>query len=183
MILESNTIFFRLVELNDASFILGLRKDSTYNKYLSNVSDSINAQNEWLTEYKKREKISAEFYFIICLNNEKTPIGTVRIYDFKKDSNSFCWGSWILNENKTKYAALESALLIYDFAFDKLRFAQCHMNIRKNNEKVITFHKRFGVEIVGETELDLLGLYKKETYISIRSSVQSVITDYLQSNK
>jgi RimJ/RimL family protein N-acetyltransferase len=104
----------------------------------------------------------------------------VRIYDFKKDINSFCWGSWILNDNKTKYAALEAALLIYNFAFNELGFSQCHMDIRKNNEKVINFHKRFGVEIVGQTDLDLLGIYTKESYESMRSSIESIKSAYTE---
>jgi RimJ/RimL family protein N-acetyltransferase len=180
MILESNTIFFRYVEIEDASFILGLRTDETYNKYLSTVDDSLKKQIDWLNHYKQKEARSEEFYFIICLKQSGQPIGTVRIYDFKKDINSFCWGSWILNDNKTKYAALESALLIYNFAFNELGFSQCHMDIRKNNEKVINFHKRFGVEIVGQTDLDLLGIYTKESYESIRSSIESIIMGYTE---
>lgn len=175
MKLESKTIFLRFAEPSDAQFILQLRTDSTYNQYLSDVKDDLNAQIDWLIKYKKRENEGVEYYFIICLKETQLPIGTVRIYDFKVRPDSFCWGSWILNDNKTRYAALESALLIYDFAFDELGFDQCHMDIRKNNQKVIDFHKRFGVEITGETELDLLGVYKKKDFESIRDSIQSVI--------
>ncbi len=52
------------------------------------------------------------------------------------------------------------------------------MDIRKNNEKVINFHKRFGVEIVGQTDLDLLGIYTKESYELIRSSIEYIIMGY-----
>lgn len=180
MILESNTIFFRFVEIEDASFILGLRTDENYNKYLSSVEDSLIKQIDWINQYKQKEAKAEEFYFIICLKRSGQPIGTVRIYDFRKDINSFCWGSWILNGNKTKYAALESALLIYDFAFNELGFSKCHMDIRKNNEKVINFHKRFGVEIIGQTDLDLLGIYTKKSYESIRSSIEVIITGYIE---
>jgi RimJ/RimL family protein N-acetyltransferase len=176
MILEANTLFFRLAEIDDASFILGLRTDETYNKHLSVVDTSLAMQIDWLEQYKKREEISEEFYYIICLKGSKKPIGTVRIYDFKKDLNSFCWGSWILNENKTRYAAIECAILVYDFAFGYLNFNLCHMDIRKENRKVIDFHKRMGVKIIGETELNLLGLYKKEDYLQVRTSLQNLVS-------
>ncbi len=183
MKLELNSIFFRFAELSDAKFILQLRTDSVYNQYLSEVKDDLNEQIKWLKKYKEREKEGREYYFIICLKEDNLPIGTVRIYDLKISPNSFCWGSWILNYNKTRYAALESALLIYDFAFDQLGFDQCHMDIRKDNLKVIDFHKRFGVEIVGETDLDLLGVYKKENFKAIRNSIFSVVNNEINTKK
>lgn len=146
-----------------------------YNKYLSSVSEDEEKQRLWLIDYKKREKTEEEYYFIICRNDNSIPIGTVRIYDFIKEKNSFCWGSWILNENKTRYAALECALLIYDFAFLTLGFIQCHMDIRKENIKVIEFHKRLGVEIIGETDIDLLATYQVSDYMKVRDHLKKII--------
>ena len=167
MELKSKTIYLRLVELADASFIHTLRMDKKYNQYLSTVDDDVLKQEKWISEYKKREALGVEFYFIIHRNSDSIPIGTVRIYDFLGNKDSFCWGSWILNENKTRYAALECALLIYDFAFLEMGFKRCHMDIRKQNLKVIEFHKKFGVKIIGETTEDLLGHYFPENYLLI----------------
>jgi RimJ/RimL family protein N-acetyltransferase len=181
MNLFSNTITLRFVELSDAEFIHSLRTDEKYNKHLSLVDNNVLKQKEWLRKYKEREKLSKEYYFIILRKLDQLPIGTVRVYDFIEEENSFCWGSWILNENKTRYAALECALLIYDFAFIKLRFNRCHMDIRKQNTKVIKFHERFGVKIVGETELDLLGHYFLADYLKIRDEIKNFIDN--NSNK
>ena len=172
---KNKTIHFRLAEVTDARFIHSLRVDEKYNKHLSHVDDDISKQESWLTEYKKREALKQEYYFIIQRNSDNLPIGTVRLYDFIEVEQSFCWGSWILNENKTKYAALESALIIYDFAFFELGYKRCHMDIRKENLKVIDFHKRFGVNIIGETELDLLGHYFVADYQKIRDDIRKVI--------
>jgi len=175
MQLTSKTISLRLAEAYDAEFIYSLRTNEVYNKYLSIVDDDISKQEEWLIDYKEREKKGIEYYYIIYRNSDLAPIGTVRIYDFIGERESFCWGSWILNENKTKYAALESALLVYDFAFFKLGFKRCHMDIRKKNIKVIEFHKRFGVQIVGESDIDLYGYYYPEKYTEIRNQIVKVI--------
>jgi RimJ/RimL family protein N-acetyltransferase len=173
--LESSTIFFRTVSVNDAEFILKLRTNENYSKHLSKTENDLQRQINWIKEFKKREEIGQEYYFIVCLKSNSLPIGTVRMYDFLEVQNSFCWGSWILNENKTRYAAIECALLIYDFAFDKLKFDFCHMDIRKENHKVIDFHKRMGVQIIGETELDFLGSYNKEVYLKIRPSLLELV--------
>jgi len=175
MELKSKTIHFRLAELTDAPFINSLRIDEKYNKHLSLVDDDVLKQESWLAEYKKREALKQEYYYIIQRNSDSLPIGTVRIYDFIEEDKSFCWGSWILNENKTKYSALECAVLIYDFAFFELCYDRCHMDIRKQNTKVIEFHKKFGVKIIGETEADLLGHYFVADYLKIKNDIQQVI--------
>jgi len=177
MKLESKTIFFRLAQTSDAKFIHSLRTDEKFNKHLSKVDDNLEKQIEWLEKYKEREAKKLEYYFIIHRKIDNLQIGTVRVYDFLEQQNSFCWGSWILNENKTRYAALESAILIYDFAFFELGFQRCHMDIRKENFKVINFHKRFGVKIVGETNIDLLGHYFLNDYLMIRNSILEIIEE------
>lgn len=165
----------RLVKLSDAVFINSLRIDKRYNQYLSFVNNNIAKQEEWLIKYKEKEKLGNEFYYIILRCSDSFPIGTVRIYDFIGDKESFSWGSWILNHNKTRYAALETALLIYDIAFVDMKFKRCHMEIRKGNKRVIEFHKRFGVKIIGETKENYLGYYFPEDYLKIRKSIKSVI--------
>lgn len=175
MELVSKTIYLRFAQPSDAQFIHSLRTDETYNKHLSKVDDDIAKQEKWLIQYKEREKLGQEYYYIIHRKSDDLPMGTVRIYDFIGDKESFCWGSWILNENKTRYAALECTLLIYDFAFFELGFKRCHMDMRKQNLKIIEYHKKLGVKIVGETELDLLGHYFPADYLRIKDDIKKVI--------
>lgn len=141
----------RLVEENDAKFILKLRLDGRYNQFLSDVNPDLQAQINWIREYKSDEKRKKQFYFIIE-RLDGTPCGTVRIYDFHQDS--FCWGSWILNEDKTRSAAIESAFLVYEFGFDELGFVKSHFDVRKGNERVISFHRKMGAQQTGEDELN-----------------------------
>lgn len=151
MILKSKTVQIRLVCESDADFILKLRLDSKYNYFLSAVNPDVQAQKDWIRKYKNDEAEKKQFYFIIE-RIDGTPCGTVRIYDLL--ANSFCWGSWILNDDKTRYAALESAFLVYQFGFDILGFEQSHFDVRKGNEKVILFHNKMGAEKTGEDDLN-----------------------------
>jgi len=146
--LNGKTVSLRLVEESDAEFILSLRLDARYNKYLSEVSADIDKQKKWIARSKLEEKSGTQFYFIIT-NREKS-CGTVRVYDLKVDS--FSWGSWILNSDKTRYAAIESALLVYKFGFEDLGYNNCHFEVLNGNIGVVNFHKKFGAKIVGEDE-------------------------------
>lgn len=175
MKLRHKTINFRYVEVTDAPFIYSLRVNEEYNQHLSSVDPDAKKQERWLAEYKNRERLKLEYYYIIQRNSDSRPIGTVRIYDFIENEKSFCWGSWILNADKPRYAALECAILIYDFCFQELGFERCHMDIRKENLGVIAFHKKMGVKMVGETELDILGHYYREDYLAVRGDLIKVI--------
>ena len=151
MILKSKTIQIRLVEEFDAEFILKLRLDPNYNQFLSSVNPDIEAQREWIRIYKNDEKKGKQFYFIIE-RLDGTQCGTVRIYDLIRDSCS--WGSWILNEEKTRYAALESAFLVYEYGFNHLGFNNSHFEVRKGNDKVASFHKKMGAVKTSEDDMN-----------------------------
>lgn len=150
MILQSKTVKLRLVDESDASFILSLRLDESYNKFLSSVNNDIEKQKAWIKNYKQKENNNEEFYFIIETLNG-TPCGTVRVYDIH--NNSFSWGSWILNESKTRTAAIESALLVYIFGFDIKGYSRCHFEVMKGNEKVISFHDKFNAKKINEDDI------------------------------
>jgi len=170
MILTSKTVKMRLVEESDAEFIVGLRVDEKYNKHLSAVTGDVEAQVNWIRRYKADEADKLQFYFIIE-RLDGTRCGTVRIYDIVDDS--FCWGSWILNEDKTKYAALESAFLVYEFGFEELKLSKSHFDVRKENEKVISFHKKMGAVKTGETDLDELFEISKKSVLDTKQRLSS----------
>jgi len=166
MNLESKTIRLRLVNELDAEFILKLRMDNRYNQFLSSVTADIQAQKTWINKYKTDEENGTQFYFIIE-KLDGTPCGTIRVYDLREDS--FCWGSWILNEDKTRYAALESAFLIYQFGFEKLGFKKSHFDVMKGNDKVISFHKKMGAVQVNEDNDNFYFEITKESVADMRS--------------
>src|SRR6185436_20021865 len=82
------------------------------------------------------------------------PLGTIRIYDPVGDS--FCFGSWIMKEGLPATHAVESMLMVYRYALEKLRFNRSYFAVRKDNRSVWNFMERFGAERTGETEIDYL---------------------------
>lgn len=173
MFLEAKTVRLRLVTEQDAEFILQLRLDDKYNQFLSSVTPDLQSQKDWIRKYKDDEQSKKQFYFIIE-RLDGTPCGTVRIYDLRDES--FCWGSWILNENKTRYAALESAFLVYQFGFEELGYEKSHFDVMKGNQKVISFHKKMGaIEVSSDDENYYFEIHKDsvdETQIKLMSKLK-----------
>jgi RimJ/RimL family protein N-acetyltransferase len=163
------SIRFRLVELDDAPLLFRLRTDESRNAHLSAVKEDESAQAAWLIKYKEREAEDLEFYFVIE-TVERDSLGLVRLYDFR--GPSFCWGSWIIRPGAPKSTAIESALLVYETAFGPLGFTAAHFDVRKDNERVWTFHERMGAKLAKVTERDRFYTYTRDDYLATRTKYQ-----------
>lgn len=170
--ITSKTIKMRFVEESDAEFILKLRLDRKYNQFLSQVNADLKSQKNWIKKYKEDEKNKKQFYFIIE-RLDGTPCGTVRVYDLKE--KSFCWGSWILNEDKTRYSAIESALMVYDFGFNTLNYDASHFDVMKENIKVINFHKKFGAKEVGDDDSNYYFHISKDSVNKSKNKFKAIL--------
>jgi RimJ/RimL family protein N-acetyltransferase len=167
-------VSLRLVETSDAEFILSLRLDAEKNKHLSKVSNDLQAQIDWITGYKQRELAKKEYYFII-MGAQADELGAVRLYDFRDDS--FCWGSWILVRNAPIHAAIESALAVYEIAFFELGFNRSHFDVRKENTRVVDFHRRFGATTTGEDDLNWYFELTRDSYELTKKRYQRYFVD------
>lgn len=143
----------RLVQPEDAGYIYALRTDPTYNTYLSPVSGGIEAQAAWIKRYKQDEAADTQYYCMIERQDGQA-CGLVRLYDIQ--SQAFTWGSWILDANKPTKAALESAYLIYDIAFNHLSLDRAVFEVMRENAHTQAFHRRFGAR---ETGMDDTNVY------------------------
>ena len=172
MKLESKTVRLRFVEESDAKFILSLRLDDRYNQFLSKVKPDLKSQKSWIKTYKTDEEEGKQFYFIIE-RLDGTPCGTVRVYDLREDS--FCWGSWILNEDKTRYSAIESTFLVYEFGFRHLGFKKSHFNVMKANRSVVKYHRRMGALEVGEDEQNFYFIITEESIKKVKLQLEEKV--------
>lgn len=164
------SINLRNVGVDDAAFILSLRLDPRLNTHLSPTDANLDAQRAWIERY--RAAPGQQFYFIIEDKAGK-PCGTVRLYDLLPDS--FCWGSWIVHPDAPRKAAIESALLVYEFGFYELRFPQSHFDVRKENTRVVDFHLRFGARIERESEQDCFFRFQRTDYERTREQYRSFL--------
>lgn len=153
-------LIFRLVEESDAEFILSLRTDPKLSRHLSPTDNDPEQQRLWIREYKEREARGEEYYFLFESTSHE-PLGVVRLYDFKdKTYNS---GSWLIKPGGDILTAIKSDLFISSFALDELGFEQCLFDVRKDNKKVVRFHKMFATQI-NEDENNLYLMMDRKAY-------------------
>ena len=69
----------RLVQEEDADFIVKLRTSPKASNFLHYTDCDINKQKEWIKEYKTREMEGKEYYFVFIKNNQKQ--GLIRLYN------------------------------------------------------------------------------------------------------
>lgn len=174
--IEGVRLALRLAQPSDAAYIYGLRIDPTYNRYLSEVTGTVQDQEDWLRRYKEREAKGSEYYFVIERLADAQPCGLVRLYDFEADH--FTWGSWILDQNKPAKAALESALLIYVQGFERLGLLKSVFDVRKNNDRTLAFHNRFGATETGRNALDVLFEYTRAQFEKDKAKHLEVLRKY-----
>jgi len=141
--LQTKHLYFRLIQFSDVDFLLDLRLNQNLNKYLSQISNEREQQIAWITSYKEKEKLGLDFYFVVE-DKKLGDLGFVRVYDIDKFAKTFTWGSWVLKEDRPIYGALESALLLYEFAFNELELDVAKFVVDNENTAVINFHKKFG---------------------------------------
>jgi hypothetical protein len=133
---------------NDAEFILGLRTNPYKNKYLNYTEPNLENQIIWLNEYKTREERGEELYYIIYENN--IPVGTIRIYNINE--NDCTTGSWLFSSNTYQLTPIISELLIYEIVYNILKKSTVLFDVRKENKKVVTYHKLKRITLINEDE-------------------------------
>ncbi len=157
----------RLATEADAAFLLGLRLDPSRNQNISATSAHLESQVAWMRSYADRCAAGLEAYFIIEVAGEAQ--GSLRLYDYLPERDSFCWGSWIIRPGAPAATAYQSAIMAYDLAFCALGFTRAHFDVRQANLSVWKFHEKMGAKLVREDSLDRFYEYGVEDYRQARA--------------
>lgn len=167
---QTKHLYLRLIQDSDVDFLLSLRLNQNLNIYLNTVSNDREQQLSWLKNYKERESNGLDYYFVI-VDKEFGDIGLVRAYDIDYANKSFTWGSWIIREeNRPKYAAIESALLSFDFAFNELGLLLAKIDVKLNNIVADNFYQRFGMQYQFQDEDSKYYQLTKTKYTQLKYS-------------
>lgn len=158
--LKKGNLKFKLVDVEDAKFILKLRTDGRLNEFLSQTKPNIEEQKEWIEKYKSREREKIEYYYIIEYNNVK--YGTLRIYNI--NNKVATWGSWIISPERPKGLADLSAYESFKICFEKLDLEKLVLDVLKNNKKAIYLYEKYGFKKYKEDEEYFYYYLTKENY-------------------
>jgi hypothetical protein len=170
--IEKYDTFLRLVDIDDASFILSLRTNINRNKNISFVSNDLGKQIKWIEDYKVREKRGEEYYFLVG-DKDKKFYGTTRLYHFS--DNIYTNGSWIFSEQTPDGLAIKGDIIGREIGFDILGFDICHFDVRKKNKNVIKYHMGFQPKKINETELDIYFELTKASFADNKLKILKIL--------
>ncbi len=144
--IKGETTLLRTVAEKDAEAICTLRNNPSINRFLSNsIEISVEDQINWIRQNKLKKKY--DYYFGIIDVRDGKLIGTISLYD--NNSNNECaeFGRYIcLNPLQ----AIESELMILEFAFKKLNLKRVYCRTVESNAQVWRQHYKFGFVDIGE---------------------------------
>lgn len=143
--------YFRLVEIEDAEFILNLRNNEKLSRHLNPTINDIEQQINWLKEYKIREKKGEDFYVLCLKEDKKTKLGLNRIYNITDETFEF--GSWLYGPDAGPNVAVLGDLFTKSLAFEKLGIKLCKMETKKKNTRVLRYARSYKPKFTGEDEL------------------------------
>jgi len=154
-------VILRLVEIEDAEFILNLRTDPKLNKYISPTSPVLEEQTRWLHKYKMREKEGLEYYFVV-LDLEGKRYGTIRLYN--RGNNCYEIGSWLFAHNSPLGMAVKAHIIGYELGFELFNADYCKFEIRKENTAVLRYIEFYKPQIIDTDELNYYFHLTKENF-------------------
>ncbi len=154
----------RLVREEDASFILQLRTDPKLSQFVHKVDNDLQAQIDWIREYKRREERGEDYYFIYFSKNG--PIGVNRLYNITETSSTS--GSWICKKGSLIEESLATSFILSEIQslFD---IHSGPFNVSKGNNQVVKFHLSMGAEIIEENDIEYTLRYNREKYLKAKN--------------
>lgn len=158
---------FKLRPINnqDVNRLIELRSNNNRTLYLNHINPTVESQLKWLSDYYGRNN---DYYFAVQRISDENVEGFISLYDIDNQSRAGEFGRWILDENSN--AALESAHLIYKFAFDVLSLDVVFCKTLVDNKKVVSLHDSYGAKREGilQDELSVNG--------ELKSAVKHVVS-------
>lgn len=77
---EGPNLRFRLIQLEDAPYLHGLRTNPAYVTHLSKIQGDEDTQRAFLAAYKEREAKGIEYYYVMHRRDNDERCGVVRLY-------------------------------------------------------------------------------------------------------
>ena len=159
--LKKYGLHVRFVTEEDAAFIIRLRTDEKLSRYINKTALDIEVQKEWIRQYKEREKIGKDYYFIF----EKPKglfIGLCRIYNINNDS--FTIGSWLFAKESPVGSAILADIITREIAFELMPRKRLLFDVRNDNVNVIRYQNTYKPTIIKKTDVDTFFELSKDNF-------------------
>ena len=154
-------ITLRSVLEEDADFIVELRTNPELSQFIHETDPSVDRQRQWTRAQQQR----ADDYYLLIEDHEQRRLGTISVYNIDWESRRFEWGRWLILPGTPFHVAAESALLAYDFAFNRLELEETLFLIKTRNTAVCTYvEKALRSEVVTRDDEDTWFRFRKKGF-------------------
>ena len=120
----------------DSEFTLAIRKDPEFSKFFPEFDSTVEKQREWIKKQQEKD----DDYFFVVWDKEGKRIGTISIYNIKKNTAEA--GRLAIRGNALQ--CIEAQLLAFKFAFEYLDLKEITSYIFFDNERALRFSQQFG---------------------------------------
>lgn len=132
--LKSKNIFLRTLQSNDVDLILKWENNPKNWKVSGTKKSFTKDEIEGLVNGFHNIKANQQIRYVICLNQSKTPIGTIDLFDYDTMRNEVGVGVLIAEEdNKCRGYATEALELVVGYCRNELNAVNLFCNITKDN--------------------------------------------------
>jgi len=141
--IEGFGVRLRPVRMDDASFIVWLRSLDHVKGRIGDSATDAASQRAWLEKYFARP---GDYYFIIETTGG-VAVGAYGLYGVSGTSAES--GRWIIRPEVP--AAIPSAMLAFELAFDRLGLNELRATTVSTNRSVLSLNRKFGFRQTGVT--------------------------------
>jgi RimJ/RimL family protein N-acetyltransferase len=141
---EGFGVRLRPVRMDDAPFIVWLRNLEHAKGRVGDSATDPASQKAWLEAYFDRP---GDYYFMIETSG-RSLLGAYGIYDLKGSSAES--GRWVIRPDVP--AAIPSAVLAFDIAFNTLGLTEVRVTTVSTNHAVLSLNRKFGFRQTGITK-------------------------------
>lgn len=138
----------RLVNEEDAEFIVAIRTDEKLARFIHPTDADVQQQMEWIREYKQREAEGTDYYYMFLKDGVRQ--GVARIYNIHDED--FTSGSWVFAQNAVKGSAILGDIISRELAFEQHPQAINFFDVRKDNITVQRYAHSYHPTILVEDE-------------------------------
>ncbi len=129
----------RPIDLEDAAFVVELRRDAERARFLHPIAPDIEAQKRWLAEYFGRQ---GDYYFVAERETDGRREGLISVYDIDEEARAGEWGRWIFRPDSR--ASIAAAVQLFDLAFDTLGLDRLQAHTVVEHKALLRFHDTMG---------------------------------------
>lgn len=161
--LNGQNIFLRQVEEEDANLILSWENSTENWRYSETEAPYSLFEIQQYVKNASQIRINKQLRFIICLNENDEPVGTIDLYEIDFKNLRAGVGVLIANkENRKKGYAKEALQLLVSFSSKSLNLIQLYCEIQSNNNASIQLFESEGFVQTGVKK----NWIKHEDYLS-----------------